>query len=143
MDTSLSDRLDRDFAPAWRPEPGEKVVGEVVEIASRAGHNGKPYPIVTLRRDDGTEVAIHAFRSVLRAKLAEAQPDVGDQLGVKYLGKHQGERAEYHGYRVAHDVRPVDWDQQAAAAEREADDLEHLNHLAVMDRLRQDDDIPF
>ena len=32
---SLEDRLDAEFAPAWTPEPGEKLIGVVVAISER------------------------------------------------------------------------------------------------------------
>ena len=38
--SSLDDRLDAEFAPAWRPEPGEKLIGEVVALSERTGEYG-------------------------------------------------------------------------------------------------------
>jgi hypothetical protein len=106
----IEDRLEADFAPAWRPERGEKLVGEVVAISERTGGYGS-YPIVTLRRDDGGEVAIHAFHQVLAARLAEVQPKVGEHLGVKYEGEINGGERRYHSYRVVVDrpERPINW----------------------------------
>jgi hypothetical protein len=97
MSDSVSDRLDRDFAPAWRFEPGGKLVGEVIGLTERAGNFGR-YPIVTLRTDNGDEFAVHAFHEVLARNLAQVAPEVGDRIGIKYLGKHP-ERG-YHAYRV-------------------------------------------
>lgn len=108
---SLDARLDADFAPAWRPEPGEKIVGEVVAISEREGSFGR-YPIVTLRGPRGGERAIHAFHTVLRDKLAESAPAIGERLGVKYEGKVQGNGREgYHAYKVIVDRADggIDW----------------------------------
>src|SRR5205085_256955 len=108
--TTIENRLDADFAPAWKPEPGEKLVGEIVSISEREGGFGR-YPIVTLRSDDGAEIAVHAFRTVLASKLAEVRPKVGERLGVKYEGEVAGAERRYHSYKVAVDraERPVDW----------------------------------
>jgi hypothetical protein len=97
MSDSVSDRLDRDFPPAWRFEPGGKLVGEVIGLTEREGNFGR-YPIVTLRTDNGDEVAVHAFHDVLSRNLAQVAPGVGDRIGIKYLGRHP-ERG-YHAYRV-------------------------------------------
>jgi hypothetical protein len=97
MSDSVSDRLDRDFAPAWRFEPGGKVVGQVIELGEREGNFGR-YPIVTLRTDNGDEFAVHAFHDVLARNLAQVAPEIGDRIGIKYLGKHP--EKGYHAYRV-------------------------------------------
>jgi hypothetical protein len=98
----ISDDLDRDYAPAWRPEPGDKLVGTITDISERAGFDGEPYPIITVQTDDGSELAFHAFHTVAQTELAKLRPQVGDPLGVKYLGRVQSEnsRASYHSYRV-------------------------------------------
>jgi hypothetical protein len=96
---SLSDQLDKDYAPAWRPVPGEKVIGAVTALDAREGAYGT-YPIVTLETDDG-EIALHCFHEVLQNELAKIAPKIGDRIGVKYVGKHP-ERG-YHVYRVQRD----------------------------------------
>ena len=32
---NLEDRLDTEFASAWRPEPGDKLVGEITGLGER------------------------------------------------------------------------------------------------------------
>lgn len=93
---SVLDDLDREYAPAWKPEPGEKIAGIVTEISEREGTFGR-YPIVTLRTEDG-EFAVHAFHEVLQNELARLAPKPGDMLGIKYAGKD--EERGYHRYRV-------------------------------------------
>jgi len=94
--TSLHEDLDREFAPAWKPQPGDKLVGIVTELSTRDGEYGT-YPIVTVRSEKG-ELAAHCFHEVLANELARVAPKVGDHLGIKYAGKHP-ERG-YHMYRV-------------------------------------------
>ena len=84
---SLEKALDTDYAPAWRPEAGDKLVGEIVGLSERPGYDETPYPIVTVRQDDGTELALHAFHTVIANELAKQRPVVGERIGVKYLGR--------------------------------------------------------
>jgi hypothetical protein len=72
---SIKDRLDAEYAPAWKPRSDETVTGEVVALDSRLGWDDQPYPILTIRTEDG-EVAIHAFHTVLRNELAAKHPAV-------------------------------------------------------------------
>lgn len=137
--SSLEDRLDS-YAEAWRPKAGEKIVGEVIDVDSRTTEYGT-YPIVTLRTDEGTELAIHGFHTVLKSEFSKARPEVGDRIGVKYLGKHE---PRYESYRVvrerAHGAA-LDWDaigaqaEQEGAAEAASDDFVPEQHA--------DDDVSF
>jgi len=110
--TTLSDRLDEDFAPAWRPQPGDKLVGEIVGISERTGQF-EAYPIITVRQDDGTERAWHAFHTVAASELAKQRPKVGERIGVKYTGQRAGQGGtSYHAYKVQVDrgeVAGIDW----------------------------------
>ncbi len=81
---SLEDRLDSN-AEAWKPNPGDTLVGEVVDVDTHDAGYGS-YPIVTVRTDDGGEVAIHGFHTVLKREFAKARPEIGSRIGVKYLG---------------------------------------------------------
>jgi hypothetical protein len=144
--TSLEDRLDADFPPAWRPEPGDKLVGEVVGVSERTGGYGS-YPIVTLRCEDGEEVAIHAFRTVLASRLADVKPRIGEQLGVKYEGEIDGGERRYHSYKLAIDrpERTVDWSaysEDVPATEPVRDIPADMSELDTPTK-RGDDDIPF
>jgi hypothetical protein len=113
--STIDDQLDAEFAPAWRPEPGQKVAGEVVALGERAGYDEKNYPVLTVRTNDG-EFAVHAFHAVLRNELAKAHPQIGEVIAIKYLGKTSTRdgKSSYHSYRVAVD-RPqpqtLDWSQ--------------------------------
>ncbi len=104
---TLHDQLDAQFTPAWRPQPGDKLVGTVIGLGERAGAYGT-YPIVTVRQDDGTELAFHAFHTVAQQQLAEVRPRLGEQIWVKYQGQRGADRT-YHSYAVK-----VDRDESAS-----------------------------
>ena len=114
--SSLEERLDAEFAPAWRPSPGDKLVGTVTELSERDGAYGA-YPIVTVRQADGKELAVHAFHEVLQSELARIAPKHGDEIGIKYQGK-DSERG-YHRYTVrrAGDDAALSWSKYAEAGE--------------------------
>lgn len=119
MTGSLNDRLDREPAPGWRPEPGDKVIGTIVEISEAPGTDFGAYPLITIEQDDGTEIAVHAFHSVLRNELESKQPSEGDRIGIRYAGKVAGKSGgrDYESYRVVLErVTPRATDTPAPAA---------------------------
>lgn len=93
------DRLDAPDAEGWKPQPGDKVVGKILEISQRDGDYG-PYKVVTIEKADGVPIAIHAFHSVLAGRLEDQKPGLGDIIGVKYEGKKQGAKNTYDNYKV-------------------------------------------
>lgn len=98
---TLNDDHEPEYAPAWRPQPGEGIEGTVVAVSQREGGYGS-YPVLTLDTSDG-ELAVHAFHAVLRNELAEYAPEVGDALAIVYQGKVEGRHGKrYHAYRVAY-----------------------------------------
>jgi hypothetical protein len=106
---SIFDQLDKDYAPAWRPEPGAKVVGTVTDLTARDGQFGR-YAVVTIHAEgegfDG-EVAVHAFHEVLANELARVAPKVGDRIGIRYDGRDSDKG--YHRYRVRGEDSRFDW----------------------------------
>jgi hypothetical protein len=105
-----TDPLDREYAASWRPEAGEKVRGKLVDLSSRErdeAFGGGRYAILTLElaeparaKDEWVDdfVAIHCIHEVLERELARIRPKLGDELGIRYEGKHPDRN--YHRYRV-------------------------------------------
>ena len=115
---SITDKLDTEYAPAWRPEAAEKLVGELIAVDERLGYNDLPYPILTLR-SAGVDVAVHCFHAVLRNEIGKNNPQLGEVVAIKYGGEiaKEGGRGRYHAYRVA-----VDRPQGAVNLEKYGDD---------------------
>jgi hypothetical protein len=111
---SLEDRLEQGLPSAWRPdqEDPDTLIGEVVEIEVGESEYGR-YPILVVRKDDNEEKAVHGFHSVLQNELLKHKPQVGERVGIKYLGdvptKPGSRFKSYKGYRVK-----VQRDQTAA-----------------------------
>ena len=137
---TIHDELDREFAPAWKPQPGDKLVGIVTDLSVRDGTYGQ-YPIITLRGGDG-ELAVHAFHEVLQNELGRVAPKLGDHIGIKYVGKDPDKG--YHRYRVRRDGdESFDWgrfgDPDTAAGSDVPADADGLPPRGG----ESDDDIPF
>lgn len=124
----MTDQTDQteiaaDFPEAWKPEPGDKIAGKVLEVSLSPDFGYGPYPIVTLDVA-GTERAVHAFHHVLRTELARRKPSRGDELEITYLGKRapkSGNGNPFHVYRVAGGKeREFNWDAELPSEERDS-----------------------
>ncbi len=141
---SITERLDS-FAEAWRPEPGDKLVGLIVDLDERVSqYSDDPYPVVTVQTDDGEELAFHAFRTVARNELAKLRPAVGDRIGVAYHGKKDGRNWESYKIiveRADPEPRAFDWDKHVTDdAAEPAVEPEPVSEPA---KEASEDDIPF
>jgi hypothetical protein len=90
--------MSDDFAPGWQPEIDVPLEGNITAISEREGRYG-PYKIYTIE-NDGEEVAVHAFHSVLANELEAVE--VGNQVEITYLGKRPTKSGDktFHAYRV-------------------------------------------
>lgn len=132
---NLTDRLDS-FAQPWRPEVGDKLIGEITDLDERENQYGT-YPVVTVLTDEGEELAFHAFHTVARNELAKRRPQVGDRIGIAYHGKPEGK--EYELYRVVvesdrQSPSGINWDRHEAESQLDLD---------AEEKPEADDDIPF
>lgn len=118
LDAALAEykeRMAQATAPAWMPEPDTTVMGTVIGL--RMGGQPEPlgygfYPVVTYKLPDGSVVAVHAFHSLLRERLAELKTEIGKVQMITYLGqkasrqrtkkneKNEDIPVEYHLYYV-------------------------------------------
>ena len=147
---SLEDRLESGLPSAWRPdqEDPDLIIGEVVDIQVGTS-DYDPYPLVVIKQDDGEEKAIHGFHTVLKNELLKNKPQIGERIGIKYLGeqatKPGSKFKSFIGYRVKMDraAGAFDWnsigqqqpvDEAYAAVEQEP---------VTVPASAGDDDIPF
>lgn len=122
---SLEDRLNAAPVSAWRPDEDDPktIVGEILDIEKRDGDWG-PYPVLIVRTKDGEEKAIHAMRSVLKNELLKKRPQIGERIGVVYLGEQKGQGTRsYIGYRVEVERNTnstFSWDTMGEAPQEDA-----------------------
>jgi hypothetical protein len=88
---SLAERIKRETAPAWKPSPGDILIGQFVGVrkagkSKEMGGYGEYYAIL-LQDVNGDYWAVHAFHTVLQNKLIkELRPHIGDWLTLSYIG---------------------------------------------------------
>lgn len=114
--------VEDDHAAGWRPNPGDRVQGIVTSVVGVDMGYGT-YPVVTIKQADESEVAVHAFHTVLRRELAGIRPEPGDDLDITYLGKKTegGSFGKgYDNYRVRSSKQPnnYDWDRELSDDQR-------------------------
>lgn len=134
---TISDRLDH-CAEGWRPEVGDKVIGTIVELDETDGGFGT-YPVVTILTDEGDEVAVHGFHTVLKNELAKKRPKVGDRIGISYGGKAKGKSYERYRVILEQDRSELDWERIESESQA---DLERETGTSARPET-DDDDVPF
>jgi hypothetical protein len=80
---------------AWRPEPGDTLIGEIVGFRSGVSEHKSVrfpdgiYPIVIIRpKDGGDTVSVHAFHTLLVDGLQEIKVAKGMRVAINYDGRH-------------------------------------------------------
>lgn len=64
--------------------PGDSIAGDVIGKGVGQDVNGADVPQLVILRDDGEEITVTAGQAQLRAKLMEANPNVGDRCKIEY-----------------------------------------------------------
>ena len=105
MNPSIVDQLDREYAPAWKPAKNDKLVGALVALdVYDAGYG--PYKILTVRQENGEELAWRAYHDVAKGKVDEAEAagrlKLGVEIGIKYRGliPNRSGSGKYHDYAL-------------------------------------------
>jgi hypothetical protein len=81
----------------WRPEEGEKVIGELVRVVEQTSF-GRSAPTLYLLVDDEHYITVRASGVVLRGALDELKPRPGEKVAIKFEGMQTS--AAGHQYRL-------------------------------------------
>lgn len=111
---TLAERIALATAPGWRPNTGEEKTLEKVTVIGLRMHHDEEYgnsPVVVYRKQDGNFIAVYAFHTVLRERLAELKTAVGSVQTLVYLGSQEsntrkdpeGNPQRYESYYVEND----------------------------------------
>lgn len=110
---TLEERIAVSTAPGWRPEnAGDKL--EKVTVIGLRMHHDEEYgnsPVIVYRQQDGSFIAVYAFHTVLRERLAELNTQIGSVQTLVYLGAQtsntrldsNGNPQRYESYYVEND----------------------------------------
>ena len=151
MAKSFEEQLDS-YPEGWRPQPGDKVIGTIVEIDTRTSDYGQgDYPVLTIALDSGEEVAVHAFHTVLKNELARLKPVEGERIGIVYHGKKAGKGGGngYESYRVKVDrsaggsSSAPDWDAMKAETDQQLGNEAPPAQTVEPAKPDPTDDVPF
>lgn len=135
MTSTMQDRLNRE-SENWRPDQDPKhpnpVSGIIDEISTFEGEYGT-VPVLAVLDEAGKEWRVFCFGSVLQNRMVELKPNVGDTIGIKFLGKEKSRNFsnDYRNYKVVLEKASgkgpgPDWESMEKAAEKatEAENLE-------------------
>lgn len=104
----LLDGIQEDDSEGWVPtEHGEAIAGVVVkvgEVRSDFANEGENpmVPVVTIQVKDGTKYRVIGYGAVLKREILDADPQVGDLMGVKYFGEKLIRKGRYAGKPYKH-----------------------------------------
>jgi hypothetical protein len=100
MARDLYQRLEAwdDWPEAWRPVPGEILVGTVESFDTWVGKYGETPVVFVWHEVEQRLVAVYLSAMVLRQEFEKLHPQPGARIGIKYLGRAAGK--SYHKYRV-------------------------------------------
>lgn len=111
-----------EYPDAWEPEEGDVLAGELVRTDARDGGYG-PYPVLTVEVkgsgstefggddiEDGERRTFHGYHTVIKQKLAEAEPATGDLVAIVFHGdrKTQDGSRTYKSYGLKVKAQELD-----------------------------------
>jgi hypothetical protein len=126
---AIADRLNG-ASEAWRPDLDgndhpNPLVGKVVEVDQGESSYGT-FPVVFITAEDGNEWRWSVLGGVAQKRIAKLQPSVGDEIGIRYLGKKPSPNYAgkfYADWKIVLEKGdgtappPPDWDAIAEAAD--------------------------
>jgi hypothetical protein len=98
------ERREKEWAETWEPDgPGDMLIGTLEGYDTATTTYGE-YRVAHIRDEEGVLRGLWLMHSVLQDEWGEAAPDgepqVGDRVGVQYLGQRSGENFDYHMWTV-------------------------------------------
>jgi hypothetical protein len=98
----LQEQLEHDAAP-WQHRERPELLGRCRARARRTSQHSENYPVLTIETREGDWVDVHAFHTVLWQEVEQQDPQPGDVVGIKYLGRRTGgqSRDGYEAFKLA------------------------------------------
>lgn len=128
-------RHDRGYAQPWRPESGDIIVGEFVDYQEDVKTQYGVSDVAEVETDTGERKAVWLFHEVLADQWAEADPSIGDRVGILYYGKTNPSNggSSYHNYEV----------EVESSDQSEDDETSSDNSTQPQNQGNSNDDLPF
>lgn len=74
-------------------EPGDKATGEILSITTGQDYKKNPCPELVLDTEDGPRT-VTAGQAVLKSRLAEHEPQVGDYISIEFTGYGEAKKGQ-------------------------------------------------
>jgi len=117
------EHFDGTYPEAWQPDPGEILVGEILRVEkapSRFGH-GQVWVAVIEREEGLGVVSVWLTSAVLLREFRKHRPQVGERIGIKYLGMREGKENSYKAFAVRLDRPEETPDYRELGGEEDGD----------------------
>ncbi len=104
----LEDQVDGNFPPAWKPVPGDILVGRLVGYSTGRGYRGREIYVAKIEVEDIVDgspfVSVWLMSTVLFDEFRKQRPAPGERIGIARLTDGTSEAGqEYQRYRVTID----------------------------------------
>jgi hypothetical protein len=109
------------YPEAWRPKPGEVLVGFVDCYDQGHTSYGPVRTVTIIHEKTNTKVSVWLSSTVLLNLFQKHKPKPGERVGLKYLGKDK--EKGYHRYRLVVD-RPETFELTPLGGEEVVGDVE-------------------
>lgn len=133
----LEERLDQrrneekqDSDPVWRPEVGDRLIGEITsheEVDTKYGKRDVLRVDGTAKSEDGNRKDMFTvfITTVLRSELKEKQPEIGDRIGIERLRDWKGKQYKRFAVEVeAQNGSPDQGSNGQAQTEQESEQVD-------------------
>ena len=90
--------LPDEWPPAWKPAPGEMLVGKVQRYAQGPTPYGWVHTVLVQEERTGDLWSLWLSSTVLLQQFQQQRPQPGERIGLKYQGKDF--EKGYHKYRL-------------------------------------------
>jgi hypothetical protein len=123
MTRDLDSELDHEtgeWPAAWKPKPGDKLVGIIRRYSVGTGMYG-PVRTCILELMNGSRVSVWLSSAVLLSLFERERPKIGERIGIKFLGKHQTKAYKLFALVVDRDQAEPDFSPLGGEQDAEAD----------------------
>jgi len=129
----LAKELDEwgEWPPAWKPAPGEVLLGRVLRYSVGAGQYG-PVRTCLLEKGDGSRVSVWLSSCVLLSLFERERPRVGERIGLKFLGRHETKGYKKFGLIVDREEQEPDFSPLGGEKEPDPFGVEEKDGLPLM-----------
>lgn len=81
--------------------PGESLIGDVVDVARGSDFNGNACVQLAVRTDDGDDVRWNVAQANARAQIMDLRPEVGDRIKIVFARLEKAEKGQKKVFEIA------------------------------------------